>query len=126
MPLKRKTSDAQRYRDLFFRSLAGGYQSTLGGELLDCNDAFAKIFGYESRDDCLQRWDLDIHVPEERRNAFRAALKESRAVRDEESLLFRKDATPVWVLENTLLLKEEQPDAESSDAEAYKQSFLLD
>ena len=30
------------------------------------------------------------------------------------------------VLENTLLLKEEQPDAKSFDAEAYKQSFSLD
>jgi len=30
------------------------------------------------------------------------------------------------VLENTLLLKEEQPDAQSFDAEAYKKSFSLD
>ena len=30
------------------------------------------------------------------------------------------------VLENTLLLKEEQPNAKSFDVEAYKQSFSLD
>lgn len=30
------------------------------------------------------------------------------------------------VLENTLLIKEEQPDAKTFDVDAYKQSFRLD
>src|SRR5262249_49450834 len=39
----------QRYRLLFQRSLAGVYQSTIDGRLLDCNDAFARMLGYDSR-----------------------------------------------------------------------------
>ncbi len=36
----------ERYRLLFRRSLAGMYQSTLDGRLLECNEAFARIFGH--------------------------------------------------------------------------------
>jgi diguanylate cyclase (GGDEF)-like protein/PAS domain S-box-containing protein len=38
-----------RYRLLFERNPGGVYRSTVDGRLLDCNEAFATIFGYESR-----------------------------------------------------------------------------
>ena len=37
-----------RYRRLFERNLAGVFMSQ-NGVLLDCNDSFAQIFGFESR-----------------------------------------------------------------------------
>ena len=43
----------ERHRLLFQRSLAGVYQSTVDGRLLDCNEAFARTFGYASREECL-------------------------------------------------------------------------
>jgi two-component system sensor histidine kinase/response regulator len=43
----------ERYRLLFNRSLAGVFQCFPDGRILDCNDAFARIYGYGSREDCL-------------------------------------------------------------------------
>ena len=40
-----------RYRLLFERNLAGVYRSTLDGQILNCNDAFAKMFGWESQEE---------------------------------------------------------------------------
>src|SRR5262249_45594618 len=36
----------ERYRELFERNLAGVFRSRLNGMLLDCNDAYARIFGF--------------------------------------------------------------------------------
>jgi PAS domain-containing protein len=33
--------------DLFERSLAGVYRTTAAGRILDCNPAFARVFGYD-------------------------------------------------------------------------------
>src|SRR5207247_4147780 len=43
----------QRYRLLFDRNLAGLFHSTLDGRILDCNESFARMFGYASRDEVL-------------------------------------------------------------------------
>ena len=42
-----------RYRLLFEHFQAGVYRATLDGRILDCNEAFANIFGYGSRSECL-------------------------------------------------------------------------
>ena len=43
----------QRYGRLFEQSLAGIYRTTPEGQILECNEAFARLFGYESRQDLL-------------------------------------------------------------------------
>ena len=50
----------KRYRALFERNLAGVYRSTLEGRILDCNESFARIFGYASREEVLRQaaWDF--------------------------------------------------------------------
>lgn len=56
---EREASEA-RYRHLFDRNVAGVFRSTLGGRILDCNDALVSFLGYDSRNDLLARpaWDL--------------------------------------------------------------------
>ncbi|HEY4101223.1 MAG TPA: response regulator [Gemmatimonadales bacterium] len=94
----------ERYRLLFQRSLAGVYQSTPDGQLVDCNEAFARIFGYTSRDECLQQR-MDRHYASvEMRDTFVRRLLEQQRLTDFESCLKRTDGTPVWVLENATLL----------------------
>jgi len=49
-----------RYRSLFDRCLAGVYQTTPDGRLIDCNDAFARILGRSEErrvgKECRSRW----------------------------------------------------------------------
>src|SRR5712692_4420996 len=39
-----------RYRSLFERNKAGVFRTTFEGRFLDCNQAFAQIFGYERKE----------------------------------------------------------------------------
>ncbi|MGH9199950.1 MAG: PAS domain S-box protein, partial [Vicinamibacterales bacterium] len=68
----------QRYRMLFNRSLAGVYQSTLDGKLVDCNAAFSTILGYESRESCLSHAAADLWTDLRDRAAFVARLKDHK------------------------------------------------
>jgi len=98
-------SSEERYRQLFERSLAGVYRTTLDGRILDCNDACARIFGYESPQDALSHIANNNYPNRAKREAFLARLREERAISGFEHCLQRKDGTPVWVLENATLLE---------------------
>jgi diguanylate cyclase (GGDEF)-like protein/PAS domain S-box-containing protein len=97
----------ERYRLLFERNLAGVYRTTLDGRVLDCNDAFARIFGYESRQELLSRNVSEVYFRETDRDAFLARLREHKTLTNEESCLRRKDGAPVWILENVTYHEEE-------------------
>ena len=45
----------ERYRQLWQRNLAGGFRAALNGRILDCNDSFARLFGYATRAEMLDR-----------------------------------------------------------------------
>ena len=104
---RRLHRNTERYREMFQRSLAGLYRTTLDGALLECNEAFARIFGYASAEECLQHAVTDIYQTPEARNAFVARLRAQGQLLGFESVLKRRDGTPVWVLENAILLEDE-------------------
>ncbi|MEO7999616.1 MAG: MHYT domain-containing protein, partial [Gemmatimonadaceae bacterium] len=94
----------ERHRMLFQRSLAGVYQSTVDGLLLDCNEAFARTFGYASREECLRDGVASYYSHEAPRSVFLQQLQTRGNVTDFESQLRRKDGSSFWVLENATLL----------------------
>ena len=61
-----------RYRLLFQGNLAGVYRTTLDGKILDCNDSFAQIFGYGSREEALAIPARDLYLSPEDRKASMA------------------------------------------------------
>ena len=71
-------SDA-RYRQLFERSLAGVYRTIADGQILDCNDACSRIFGYASRTECLSHAERDNYLSSNDKDTFLATLKERGA-----------------------------------------------
>jgi len=97
-------SSEERYRLLFERSLAGLYRSTRDGRLLECNAAFARIFGYRSCEECLQWQAADLYADPAARERFVGELAQQRQLADVESCLKRQDGRPVWVLENAFML----------------------
>ena len=101
--LELESSEA-RYRLLFERSLAGVYRITLEGRILDCNDAFSRIFGYASRAEHLAHAANDHYLGPADREAYSAQLQEQKALTNFERCLRRKDGNPVWVLENATFL----------------------
>jgi PAS domain S-box-containing protein len=106
-----RDSEAQ-YRLLFERNLAGVFRSTLDGRFVDCNDSFARMYGYASREDVLGRSADEFYPSTSDRPAFVARLRQTGVLLDYESHGRRKDGSDVWVLENVTLVRGEngQPD----------------
>jgi PAS domain S-box-containing protein len=94
----------KRYRLLFNRSLAGVYQSTLDGRLLDCNLALAEMLGYPTREACLERTIPQHYLNPEQRDTFVSRILTEKRVTNYERCLRRGDGTPMWVLLNATLL----------------------
>ena len=102
-------SSEARYRLLFDRNLAGVYRTTLDGKILECNDAFARIYGYASR---VELEGLDAHVlypSPSVREALIARLKETGEVVNREFEGQRRDGTPIWTLESASLVDSKPP-----------------
>jgi two-component system cell cycle sensor histidine kinase/response regulator CckA len=97
----------ERYRLLFERNLAGVYRMTLGGRILDCNDAMARIFGYASRSEVLDRDIRTLYPVEGGHEEFLEALLQFRTLTNYELCGRHRDGHPVWTLENASLLADE-------------------
>jgi PAS domain S-box-containing protein len=90
----------QRYRLLFERNLAGVYRSTLDGRFLECNQALARILGYETYQGLLSKPVREIYLCDADYDRFLVQLRENRALTSVECRLRRRDGSPVWCLEN--------------------------
>ncbi|MBC7935932.1 MAG: PAS domain S-box protein [Rhizobacter sp.] len=95
-------SDSEkRYRTLFEQTLAGFYQSTAEGEIIDCNEAFAKMLKYGSRHEILKVNTKEFYFTLEERSAFVNNLQGQKKLINHEGVLKCKDGSPLFYLENT-------------------------
>jgi diguanylate cyclase (GGDEF)-like protein/PAS domain S-box-containing protein len=97
----------KRYRLLFERNLAGVYRNTLDGRVLDCNEACARIFGFNSREELIAQNAAVVYFDARDREALIQDLKARRAAVNREACFRRRDGQPVWVLENVSLMEDE-------------------
>jgi diguanylate cyclase (GGDEF)-like protein/PAS domain S-box-containing protein len=85
-----------RFRLLFEQNLAGVFRSLPDGRILDCNDAFAHMFGYASRDEVLRLNAGALYFERSDRERYIAELSERGAVSHAVSRLRRKDGSELW------------------------------
>ncbi len=100
----------QQYRLLFERNLAGVFRSTLAGEIVECNEAFARIFGHNSIDALLSRRAQDFYPSETARERLVDELERNGELQNHEMVLVRSDGRPVWVLANISLVADRDED----------------
>lgn len=96
----------QRYRLLFERSLVGVYRMTPQGRLLECNEAFARMFGFASPEEAVSSSHAFSADPKDF-EALAHSLQSSGVAANVESLARRKDGSTIWILENAVLLEGE-------------------
>ena len=109
-----------RLRELFAQSLVGVSTSRVAdGRILLCNDALARIFGYDSADDFMNRTSRDLWWDPADREIMIAALRERGELRNYEAHMRRKDGTPLWVLSNVAIREDET-------GEKVLQNFTVD
>ena len=98
----------RRYRNLFERSLAGVIRTTVEGQILDCNDACARLFGYPSREALMATSMADRYVDASDRDRLTARLRAETTLANFESHMRKKDGTPIWLLSGATLVEEEE------------------
>jgi two-component system NtrC family sensor kinase len=114
-------SAEQKYRLLFDQVQEGVYVATPEGRLLDCNDAFVRMLGYESRDELLAlNLDEAIRVDAGQRDAFRREIDQQNYVRNFDVTMRRKNGTLLMAAESTFATR-----SSSGRIERF-QGFVLD
>lgn len=108
---ERLQSSEERYRILFQENVAGVLRKSEDGTILECNEAFCEILGYDSPTELVGR-PAEILYPEpEDREHFLEELHGNGKVRNLELRMRRRDGTPVWVLDNATLVREPESDS---------------
>jgi PAS domain S-box-containing protein len=99
-------SSEQRYRLLFEKTVAGVAIISLDGAVIECNDAWAHMFGHSSATQCYGGQIAQCYVDSAEREELLSELKRSGAFFNRELQLRRRDGTPFWVLLNSVLMTE--------------------
>jgi formate hydrogenlyase transcriptional activator len=119
-------SSEDRYRILFEKAVAGVGIIGLEGRVIDCNDAWAHMFGYSNAAECRNCQIGERYPDPSDRHAFLRELKRSGACLNRELEMRRLDGSPLWILLNTVMLTDglNQPLIQSTifDITARKQA----
>ena len=91
---------------LFEQNLAGVFRATLPGILLECNEAFARILGYEAPRDLIGCTVLPLYVKPAARSALLEVMRLQQCVANYELQLRKRDGSVVWVLENMNMVRD--------------------
>src|SRR5437762_331427 len=100
-----RTSE-ERYQLLFKKNLAGVFLTKLDGEILDCNQSFARMLGYRSSEEVTPLRAQDLYFHDNDRSEFIQRLIEIRSLTNLEVRLKRRDGSELWTLENVALIGE--------------------
>ena len=99
----------KRYRLLFEKNLAGIIRTTLQGRILECNEAYARMLGYESSAELLSVNVEDLYQEPADRPKLIDRLKQQKILTQQEVCFRRKDGSPVWILTNMNLVESDEP-----------------
>lgn len=94
----------KRFRLLFDQNLVGVFRSLPDGRLLECNDAFARMLGYESRDEIIGVNSMSFYIEEGDHERHLAYLREHGSVNNSVTRLRRMDGAEVWGMQTVNLI----------------------
>ena len=109
---ERLRESEERYRRIFENSVAGIYRSRPAGEIIDCNPAFAEMFGFDTPAEATGTPGDEFFFSAETRRRENRRLAEAGRMRNVEMRLRRQDGEPIWVLANSVMV--EDPDSGES------------
>ena len=92
----------ERYRSFFEQDITGDYITTVGGEILDCNPAFAATFGFASVDAAKATPIHQLYPSLDDRRRFLEQLRAQRELTGFEHELRHRDGRAVHVVENAI------------------------
>ncbi len=97
-----------RHQLLLDQNVAGFYRTTPDGRVLACNNTFARMLGYASREEVLGCQAQQFYFSVEEREQFLKDLQREGSLVNSELCLRRKDGSPIWVFESVVATCDEQ------------------
>ena len=118
--LSREVSDRRRaeegarlaeaqYREIFENSVQGIFQTSLDGKYLRANLALAKLYGYSTPQELIDRLAdiaVQLYVQPHRRRDFIEQIQRDGVVSDFESQIRRRDGSIIWISENARTVRD--------------------
>jgi PAS domain S-box-containing protein len=95
---------AGQYRVLFENNLAAVYVSTPEGKLLNCNGAFLRMYGFESKEAALAHPTAFLYSHPTEREQFLNDLGRQGQILNYECTQRRQDGTLFWILERATIV----------------------
>jgi diguanylate cyclase (GGDEF)-like protein/PAS domain S-box-containing protein len=96
-----------RFRLLFEQNLAGVFRTLPDGRILECNDAFARMLGFGSREEIMAINAADLYFNNADRNRYLAEIRQHGSVNNAVTRHKRKDGSELWGMETVNLIREE-------------------
>ncbi len=97
-----KVTAAERYRRFFDEDIAAHYITAPDGAILECNDTFARLFGFASKAEILGTNAESLFPMPRERERFIERIKEGRRIERHEAEYVRRDGKRVYVVENAV------------------------
>jgi len=100
MKAEQRLRDSEiKYKYLFENAQVGLYWSRISdGKFIECNEIFAKLLGYGTREGLLEDYIATEHyVYPTKRNEMLDAIRKNKEIRDSEILVTKRDGTPIWL-----------------------------
>jgi two-component system cell cycle sensor histidine kinase/response regulator CckA len=94
---------ARQYQVLFENNLAAVYVSTPEGKLMNCNNAFVRMYGFQSKEEALELSTVFLYSQPEEREQFLIDLGRQGQVLNYECTQRRQDGTLFWILERATI-----------------------
>jgi PAS domain S-box-containing protein len=93
----------ERFHALFKGNVAGAVLTTPQGTIVDCNDAFVRMYGFDSRSEVLARTAWDFYFDRADREAFINPFRVIENYSGEEVVFRHKSGAPICVMNTRML-----------------------
>lgn len=108
------------YRNLFTKNLAGVF-ITENGIIIECNNSFAKYFGYKSRIELIGKKAEILYFDKKDRDVYIKELQKTSYLTNYKLKNKKKDGSEVWILTNVSLTNKEKNRVEGTLIEITEQ-----
>ncbi len=97
-------SSELRYRTLFDRNMAGVFRSTMSGKLLEFNDAFARMYGYE-REELMRLPSHELYFGGAEERSRLIEFRKKNPTEQFEVRYKKKDGSALWAMQSISMTK---------------------
>ncbi|MHB9141160.1 MAG: PAS domain S-box protein, partial [Paludibacter sp.] len=102
------TKKEEKYRNLFERSLAGIFRTTVEGKIIECNKEYVRVLGFDSIEDINKVSTKSLYADTGDREKLIELLRKQGEVKDYVVKMKKKDGSYVWVYDSVSIMYDEE------------------